>query len=244
MARQKKYSLKQQIDDAFGFSEASQRQSDRGPESYFPSVYASDTISPASLLPAGGSSSAGGADALTAILKTASDAVTENTKNLTAMQSAQQQLLAATGQNTTALLSNTATKSTSSSSTSATASSLMGIFDGGSILAPLITGLLGLFGPSTTTTGPTPYIAPPPLNVGSQIGSNPTGTQGPGAILTPAPASSTAAAAAPAPVTNHFNLTVQALDSQSIVDHSNEIADAVQKALLNSHSLNDTISQI
>ena len=44
--------------------------------------------------------------------------MTENTKTLTAMQTTQQALLAATGQNTTALQSDTATKGTAPSSSS------------------------------------------------------------------------------------------------------------------------------
>ena len=97
---------------------------------------------------------------------------------------------------------------------------------------------MSLFGGTTTETGPAPYIAPPSLSIASTIGTNPTGTQGPAAI---GPPTSPAAAA---PVTNNFNLSIQALDSKSIVDNADAIATAVQTALLNSHSLADTISQI
>jgi hypothetical protein len=34
------------------------------------------------------------------------------------------------------------------------------------------------------------------------------------------------------------------MDSQSLVDRSNEIANAVKIAMLNSHSLNDVISEV
>jgi len=39
-------------------------------------------------------------------------------------------------------------------------------------------------------------------------------------------------------------IQVQALDSRSFLDHSNEIAEAVKEALLNSHSLNDVVTEI
>jgi hypothetical protein len=37
---------------------------------------------------------------------------------------------------------------------------------------------------------------------------------------------------------------VKAMDSQSFMDRSNEIANAVKSAMLNSHSLNDVVSEV
>ena len=44
MAKQKKYNAKQQIAESFGIVTGSQRASTRGPQSVFPTIYASDTI--------------------------------------------------------------------------------------------------------------------------------------------------------------------------------------------------------
>ena len=41
----------------------------------------------------------------------------------------------------------------------------------------------------------------------------------------------------------NVNIQIQALDSQSIMDRSNDIARAVREAMLNSHSINGTISE-
>ena len=41
-----------------------------------------------------------------------------------------------------------------------------------------------------------------------------------------------------------ISIQVNALDSQSFMDHSNEIADAVRQAMLNMHPLNDVVSDL
>jgi hypothetical protein len=40
------------------------------------------------------------------------------------------------------------------------------------------------------------------------------------------------------------NVTVQAIDSRSFMDHSQEIARAVRDAMLNMHSLNDVVTDL
>jgi len=42
----------------------------------------------------------------------------------------------------------------------------------------------------------------------------------------------------------NVNIQVQAIDSRSFLDHSEEIARAVREAMLNSHSLNDVVSDL
>jgi hypothetical protein len=44
----------------------------------------------------------------------------------------------------------------------------------------------------------------------------------------------------PAPIT----INVQAMDSKSFLEHSHEIARAVREAMLNSHALNDVVSEL
>ena len=41
-----------------------------------------------------------------------------------------------------------------------------------------------------------------------------------------------------------ITIQVQAMDSRSFLDHRDEIAQAVREAMLNSHSLNDVVSEL
>ena len=47
-----------------------------------------------------------------------------------------------------------------------------------------------------------------------------------------------------ASVTNDIRIEVNAMDSRSFLDHSDEIAQAVRSALLRSHSLNDVMGDV
>ena len=62
----------------------------------------------------------------------------------------------------------------------------------------------------------------------------------------PSPASPPAApvAAAPAWPASQITVNVQAMDSQSFLDHSSEIAQAVRNAMLNMSSINDVVSDL
>jgi hypothetical protein len=41
-----------------------------------------------------------------------------------------------------------------------------------------------------------------------------------------------------------IQITVQAMDSRSFLDHSDDIARAVREAMLHSHSLNDVVGEL
>jgi len=56
-----------------------------------------------------------------------------------------------------------------------------------------------------------------------------------------APGSSGSPASAPAP---QITVNVQAMDSQSFLDHSNEIAQAVRAAMLNLNSITDVVNDL
>jgi hypothetical protein len=114
----------------------------------------------------------------------------------------------------------------------------------GSGLSPLITGLVSLFGGGgggSTQSSPLPtLLLPPQTSVNGGIGeSAPTQpfavNNSQGSQSQPVPAS-TAAASAP-----QITVQVQALDSQSFLDHSTDIAMAVRQAMLESNVLNDVI---
>jgi hypothetical protein len=104
-------------------------------------------------------------------------------------------------------------------------------FSGGSgslgglgLLSPLLTGLLSLFGGggSKSEVDPLPVYAPPPS---VQISDT----------LRSAPQSS----AAP-----QVTVNVSAMDSQSFMDRSADIASAVREAMLNLHPINDVVARL
>ena len=107
---------------------------------------------------------------------------------------------------------------------------------------PLISGLVGLFGGGGGASEPpplVPYIAPPSVNVNAGISASATGVF----------ATDTADGGVARPATSpqlgpQITVQVQALDSQSFLDHSNDIAMAVRQAMLESTTLNDVIREI
>lgn len=114
----------------------------------------------------------------------------------------------------------------------------------GPALLPLITGIAKLFGGSKTETATSPaadYAWPTPLRVEAGIGSGPTGR--PGGVSYDAngvPRFDTRKVSETLP---QINIQVQAIDSRSFMDHSEEIARAVREAMLESHMLSDVVSE-
>jgi hypothetical protein len=137
-------------------------------------------------------------------------------------------------------------------------------------MVPLIVGLLGLFGGGDTPAPPAlvKYAMPDPIyfegaDTGNDVsgadydqmgmprvyGAAPDGasaqasglavpgSSGSGAPSGPGPGG----APAPAP---QITVNVQAMDSRSFLDHSNEIAQAVRDAMLNLNSINDVVNDL
>jgi hypothetical protein len=159
------------------------------------------------------------------------DAGTQLATQLSQLSTATQTQSDAFTQNMQVLAQNTSTASGGSSNGAAaqTASGILGI---GSALSPLIAGLLGLFGGdgSSESTPLTTYIAPPSINFATSYGGAASGTS--------SGASQSNGAGQP------LTIQVQAIDSQSFLDHSDEIAQAVRQAMLNSNDLNDLVSDL
>jgi hypothetical protein len=130
-------------------------------------------------------------------------------------------------------------------------------------MVPLIVGLMGLFGGGGTPAPPAlvKYAMPERqyfegADTGSDVGgadydqmgmprtygAAPDGTSAQ-ASGTAVPGSSsggaTSGSAAP-----QITVNVQAMDSQSFLDHSSEIAQAVRAAMLNSNSINDVVNDL
>lgn len=95
-------------------------------------------------------------------------------------------------------------------------SSAASVFGG---LGSLISGIAGLFG-GDKKAPPPPQLFELPQAVNQTVHVN-------------------SMASAPA-----LHVQVQSMDTQSLVSRSNEIAQAVKMAMLNSHSLNDVISEL
>jgi hypothetical protein len=188
---------------------------------------------------AGGGSIAGG------VLQSSNSNVTEQltslTTQITSLASIQQSQISALQDNTQAITQNTTSKTSSGSSVGSTVESAASSLLGGGLLSslsPLLGGLLSLFGGGgQTLAAPTPFMLPTPVQ--SQAGLT---ASAPGQVVPvnygEAGQPRGQSANAPPQVT----IQVNAMDSQSFLDHSDDIAMAVKQAILNSSSLNDVIS--
>jgi hypothetical protein len=117
---------------------------------------------------------------------------------------------------------------------------LGGVLGGGLGLAPLVSGIAGLFGggdSSAPAALPT-YMAPLPINLDAGFSEGGGGAFG----------VDSAQGGAPRAMTNspssQITVQVQAMDSQSFLDHSGDIALAVRQAMLQSSVLNDVIREV
>jgi hypothetical protein len=187
---------------------------------------------------AGSGTGRGSSGALSGItqgsLQDVNDGLSSLTEQIGSLASVQQSQISATQDNTQALGQNSTTKGSGSS----TAGTVGGIASSvlGSGLSPIISGLLSLFGGGSTQnlSAPTPFSLPPSVNYqagltgAGQVAPVDSGQSGQPRIQS--------ANSAP-----QVTVQVTAMDSQSFLDHSDDIANAVKTALLNSHSLSDVI---
>jgi hypothetical protein len=146
----------------------------------------------------------------------------------------------ATSANTDALGLNSQAKSASSTgsdvaSAVSTASQVLG---GGLSLMPLVSLFSSLFGggQSQEPAPLTPFSLPPALNLETTT-NNQNVSWGENGLPR---AAGTTTTQAPQQIT----VQVQAMDSQSFLDHSDEIAQAVRQAMLNMNSLNDVVANL
>jgi hypothetical protein len=119
-------------------------------------------------------------------------------------------------------------------------STLGGVLGGGLGLAPLVSGIAGLFGggdsgaPAALPT----YMAPLPINLDAGFSEGGGGAFGVDAAQGGAPRAMTNSPS------SQITVQVQAMDSQSFLDHSGDIALAVRQAMLQSSVLNDVIREV
>ena len=140
------------------------------------------------------------------------------------------------------------TRSGGASSGQSMGSTLLDVFGAGLGLSPLISGLASLFAgsgdSSTSRSTPAPltkFALPPSIQANggvSESGGPAFAVDNPQGGL-PRAAPTGGQASAPAQIT----VQVQAMDSQSFLDHSNDIAQAVRQAMLQSSVLNDVVRE-
>jgi hypothetical protein len=145
--------------------------------------------------------------------------------------------------NTQAVQSNTAGQG-SHSAISSVGSALSGLFGGAlGILSPIVSGITHLFGGggSQPVTLPT-YTAPPPVSIGGILHS--TGTAEAAAASGTTPVARTQQTAASTTYSPQITVHVNAMDSQSFMDRSGDIANAVREAMLNNHPINGVVADL
>ena len=138
--------------------------------------------------------------------------------------------------------------------------------EGGLGIVPLVSGLMGLFGGGNSAPPQLEkYQQPSSIDFVSadtpngleaadydQLGmprladtAVPTSTAGSSSAASGSSTGGTASSAGPsATVTPQMTLNIQAMDAQSILDRSGDIAQAVRSAMLNMSSINDVISDL
>lgn len=157
------------------------------------------------------------------------------------LQSAYQQQASLITANTQAVEGNTSAQSTHSaaSAVGGAASSLLG---GLGLLSPLISGIASLFGGSSTPVALPVYRPPSAVAIGATLNSaTPAAAPSSGAAGSGAGTPASASQAAPAP---QVTVNVTAMDSQSFMDHSTDIANAVREAMLNMHPINGVVASL
>jgi hypothetical protein len=143
--------------------------------------------------------------------------------------------------NTQALSENTVAHG--SGGAASTFGSIASTLTGGALsLSPILTGIMSLFGGggSSTPAPLTPFYLPPTISF--KAANTPSGT---GSQLSGADFGQTGDPRAMSRASSpQITVQVQAMDSQSFMDHSQDIAQAVRDAMLNMHSINDVITNL
>jgi len=214
------------------------------PASRAGSASRSDLLGQLAASTGGGGSGAG--SSVTGLAQSSTSDMTEQLTSLTAqissLTSIQQSQISALQDNTQALGQNTTSKTSSGSSVGSTVASAASSFLGGGLgsLSPLIGGLLSLFGGGGQTLAvPAPFMLPSPVQSNEGLTASAPGQPVPvsyGDTGQPRSQSSS--------TSQQVTIQVNAMDSQSFLDHSDDIANAVKQAILNSSSLNDVITSL
>jgi hypothetical protein len=191
----------------------------------------------------------GGSDvsSVTGLAQSSSSDVTEQLTSLTTqisnLSSIEQSQISALQDNTQALSESATSKTSSGSSVGSTVESVASSFLGGGLssLSPLIGGLLSLFGGGggQTLAAPSPFMLPSPVQSNAGLTAS-----APGQVVPVSYGDTGQPRAQSSSASSQVTIQVNAMDSQSFLDHSDDIANAVKQAILNSNSINDVISSL
>lgn len=179
-------------------------------------------------------------------LNFAGDALRQLTTQLEALRGVYQSQTALTSENTAAVAQNTRFRAGETVSSAATIAGTAGSVIGGSFpLVPVISAIAKLFGFGASKQdlpALTPFSLPTSIDLeGGVSRGGASSVEGisygqdslPRAASQPSPRGQT-----------NISVNVQAIDSRSFLDHSDEIARAVREAMLSSHPLNDVIAEV
>jgi hypothetical protein len=172
------------------------------------------------------------------------DAVLQNTSELAQLRASFQAQIDAIAANTKALSAtstNTVRASSSGSSAGGIGKAVLNAITGGFALTPIVSGLLSLFGGGDQPAAPAPltrFQLPPSLQV--EAGVSATGGT---SVIDYGQNGLPRGGTSQAPSTQ-VTVQVNAMDSQSFLDRSADIASAVRRAMLESSSLNDVVQEL
>lgn len=138
------------------------------------------------------------------------------------------------------------------SSIGGAATSILG--GGLGLLSPIVSGIMSLFGLGGGKSAPAPlpfYTAPPSVQMSDTLRS---ATPSAASVASAAPSAVSASSAAPSggsgggsggsSAAPQVTVNVSAMDSQSFMDRSGDIANAVREAMLNLHPINDVVANL
>ncbi len=178
----------------------------------------------------------------------ANDSLTQLNQELVALQTVSQAAAESTKENAQTI-QQTSTEQPSgggSSTLSTIGHTLETVFGLGLGISPIITGIASLFGGGGDDSAPPPltkYIPPSKVSVNAGISDAFPG-QAFGIDYTEGNQARPVTASTPQQAPAQITVQVQAMDSQSFLDHSNDIALAVRQAMLESSVLNDVIREV
>src|SRR6266853_1862783 len=170
------------------------------------------------------------------------DQLTSMTAQLERLRATNETLAQLVAGQQTAALAAQPSSAGSSGGGGAVLDTITGVLGGGLGLSPLITGLIGLFGGGDSSSVPpplTPYLRPSPIHL--DAGFSDAGGGAPFAV-------DAAQGSWPRAVRNgaptQITVQVHAMDSQSFLDRSHDIAMAVRQAMLETTVLNDVLREV
>jgi hypothetical protein len=129
------------------------------------------------------------------------------------------------------------------SSIGSAATSILG--GGLGLLSPIVSGIMSLFGLGGSSSAPAPlpfYVPPPSVQMSDTLRTaTPTAASASSAGNGASTAGNASSSASASP---QVTVNVSAMDSQSFMDRSSDIASAVREAMLNLHPINDVVANL